>query len=238
VEVLVEENRLDAGKVEAVPGPVDVVYEDEDLILLNKPAGIAVHPSHGHYRDTLANFLQYYLAQKGNFAPVRAVGRLDKETSGIVVFAKNQLTAARLGSRKDSIQKEYLALVHGHFQDKEGLIDAPIARVTGELNKMEVATHGKPARTHYQVQKECGDDTLLSLHLDTGRTHQIRVHMASIGHPLVGDQIYGTTADPGFSRAALHCFRVKITHPYTGELLKFEVPLPADMRRCYNQGKA
>jgi 23S rRNA pseudouridine1911/1915/1917 synthase len=249
VEVLLEENRSDAGKVIAVPGPVDIIYEDEDLLLLNKPAGMPVHPSHGHYRDTLANYLQYYLAQQGNYIPVRAVGRLDKETSGLVVFGKNQVTAARLGSqqmfknsvrkpinlehsslRKGSIEKEYLALVHGHLNEKEGCIDLPIARAADELNKMEVSPQGKPARTHYRVMEEYPASSLVSLRLDTGRTHQIRIHMSYIGHPLLGDQIYGRETHAELARAALHCYRVTIIHPYTEAYLRFEAPLPVDMQ--------
>lgn len=247
LEVLLEQEEEGSLELEASPGALDILYEDEDLILVNKAAGVAVHPGHGHYKDTLANHLMYYFGQQKKNVIIRAVGRLDKDTSGIVVFAKNKVAAARLANR--GMKKEYLALIQGHLEEKCGCVELPIGKRQDKLNEMEIAETGSFARTHYQVLEEYPESSLVKLWLDTGRTHQIRVHMAALGHPLLGDPIYGkeminegwkSFPKPGqceisgeniLHRAALHCRKVELRHPFTGEWITVEAPLPEDMER-------
>lgn len=250
------EQRL-SGKLESFSGEegsrLEILYEDEDLLVLNKPSGLAVHPGHGHYRDTLANQLAGYFQGR---AAVRCIGRLDLETSGIMVLGKSQAAAARLW-KKGSVKKEYYALVRGHFGHPEGSIYLPLRKRPGALNQMEVSLEGQEAVTHYRVIEEYRTGSLLALQLETGRTHQIRVHMASAGHPLYGDELYGSgcgeeglqnagsngravqetfgyenreeTAERAISRSALHCGRVWVRRPFGGQLLEMTVPLPEDM---------
>lgn len=237
LEVLLEGEEDCGQKMEATFGVLDILYEDEDLIVINKAAGVAIHPAHGHYEDTLANHLLYYFEQQKKKVTVRAVGRLDKDTSGIVIFAKNKVAAARI---KESFSKEYVALVCGHLLNKCGCIELPIAKKTGELNKMEISENGNFARTHYQVLEEYESCSLVRVWLDTGRTHQIRVHMCALGHPLVGDAIYGDGSEAAglqdkkirIARAALHCRRAELIHPFTGERICIEAPLPEDLRKA------
>lgn len=235
LEVLLECEEDYGQKMEATFGVLDILYEDEDLIVINKAAGVAVHPAHGHYKDTLANHLLYYFEQQKKKVTIRAVGRLDKDTSGIVIFAKNKVAAARI---RENFSKEYIALVWGHLKEKCGCIELPMAKKAGELNKMEISKNGNFARTHYQVLQEYETCSLVRLWLDTGRTHQIRVHMAALGHPLVGDPIYGDKAESDsingrknlISRAALHCKRMELIQPFTGERVCIEAPLPEDLQ--------
>ncbi len=244
----------------------EVLYEDEDLLVVNKPAGLAVHPAHGHYADTLANQVQYYYRKKGIRTAVRPVGRLDADTSGIMLFAKNAVAVARLqghGSAGEHYEKTYYCLAWGLVQDQT--IDTPIRKAANVLNKMEVVScdalvnmdeqgsectnteHADAERTtsalmraltHVHV-RECFDEySLCEVTIETGRTHQIRVHMAGIGHPLLGDPIYGclegqeyVKAQKDLKRAALHCGELKLRQPITGEILEIQAPLPEDMRR-------
>lgn len=244
VQVLLESREEGSLHLEAVRGTVDILYEDEDMVCVNKPPGLAVHPGHGHYSDTLANYLVYYYRERGREIRIRAVGRLDKDTSGVIVFAKNRLTAARLGESASAVEKEYCALVQGFLREKAGCIEKPLAKKAEMLNQMEVSASGSRAVTHYRVLREYRADkerdleySLVNLKLETGRTHQIRVHMASIGHPLLGDSVYGG-ADAGkneIQRAALHCYRVKAVQPFTGKIIKITAPVPEDMRRLIDR---
>ena len=232
VSVQLETKETASGHLEAAPGDVKILYEDEDLLLVNKPAGLVVHPAHGHYDDTLANHLMYYFKQHGLRVCVRAVGRLDKDTSGIVLFAKNKVAAARL-SGQNAIEKEYLALVNGRFAKTNGCIKLPIRKKNGSLNQMEISDDGNYAVTHYQVVGEFADYSLVCLKLDTGRTHQIRVHMAAVGHPLVGDTVYGKRraySGREMARTALHCVNICLRQPFTGEMIQARAPIPEDMR--------
>jgi 23S rRNA pseudouridine1911/1915/1917 synthase len=196
VTVLLEEDSVCSDHLLLLDQKLEILYEDEDLLIVNKPAGMVVHPSHGHYQDTLSNAVGSYFAGKGEHVKIRAVGRLDKETSGVVLFAKNQAAAGRLARQKEQgiFQKRYLALVHGHPTPQEGTIMAGLARDEATLMKMKISEDGMRAVTHYCVLERWERYALVALRLETGRTHQIRVHMASIGHPLLGDQLYGLEA--------------------------------------------
>ena len=214
----------------------EILYEDEDVIAVNKPAGTAVHPAHGHYSDTLANQLASYFRQKNTEVSIRSIGRLDKETSGIVLFAKNRVAAARLSKQREEgrLRKQYLALCRWNCEEMlEGwhTIEKPIAPLEGSLMKMCIHPEGKPAITHYRVERYYSDTALLRLWLETGRTHQIRVHMASENHPLVGDVLYGGDErnERRLSRAALHAETLDFFQPFTGELISIHAKLPEDI---------
>ncbi len=214
--------------------PIDIVYEDEDLILINKPGDMVVHPSYAHYTDSLSNALSGYYLRTGQRHMIRAIGRLDRETSGLVMFAKNRYSASLLSDQKGlmSRRKEYLAIAEGIFEDLSGTVNAPIERRDDSKMVREVRPDGKEAITHYEVVKQYEKYALIRLWLDTGRTHQIRVHMSYIGHPLIGDTLYGNCSEEEctIKRAALHAAKLEFRQPVTGRDLKFEAPLPEDMR--------
>ena len=204
---------------------LNVVYEDSDLLVVNKPAGLAVHPTHNHQGDTLANQAAAYYAGKN--VVFRAVGRLDKCTSGLILLALNRHAASFL---PDRVQKEYLAVAGGVFHGN-GVIDRNIYRPDPMKTVRAVSrdnSRGETAVTHWEALAADGRRTLLRVKLETGRTHQIRVHFASLGAPLAGDAMYGST-DTAIGRAALHFERMTLTHPVTRESLSFTAPLPEDM---------
>ena len=213
------------------PGPLDIVFEDGDLIVLNKAPGVLVHPGHGHFDDTLGNFLMYYYKISGDESDFHPVHRLDKGTSGLVAVAKHPHAQEKLKNQLHTgdFLRVYLAVCDGAPPAPSGVVDAPIGRADGSLMKREVCPDGQPARTHYQVLRAWGPRSLVELELETGRTHQIRVHMAHIGCPLTGDFLYGTENRALISRPALHSARLELLHPITGERLAFRAPLPADM---------
>ena len=215
------------------PGPLDIVYEDEDLIVLNKAAGVSVHPGPGHFDDTLGNFLVYYYESSGQEADFHPVHRLDRGTSGLLVAAKHP-HAQELLKRQlhtEDLRRVYLAVCEGVPDPPAGVIDAPLGPKPGSLMEQMVRPAGKPARTKYRVLRRWGDRALVSLELETGRTHQIRVHMAHTGHPLTGDFLYGTEDKALIGRPALHSGYLSFRQPITGERLQFTVPLPEDMAR-------
>ena len=216
----------DNNNIEPVEYPLDIVYEDNDIIVINKPAGLAMHPTHNHQGDTLANAVTAYLVSKGANTAFRAVGRLDKSTSGLVICALNKYSAASLAG---NFEKTYFALVAGEFEGN-GTIDRPIYRPDPMKTIRAVGDDGDRAVTHWQCQWTDGEISLMKINLETGRTHQIRVHFASIGAPLCGDDMYGST-DTRVSRAALHCGILDFAHPVTGENMHFEVPMPEDMKK-------
>ncbi len=205
--------------------PIEILYMDADLIVVNKQAGLAMHETHNHQGDALSNALAYYLMQIGEPAVFRAVGRLDKGTSGAVVCARNKYCAARLSGQ---IEKVYLSVVGGVFSGS-GTISAPIIRPDPNKTLRAVGAGGEHAVTHWEALHTDGKTTLMRIRLETGRTHQIRVHFAHLGAPLVGDDMYGST-DTRLSHQALHCAECRFTHPVTGKDMHLCAPLPADMR--------
>ena len=222
-------------------GPLEILYEDEDLICLNKPPGVVVHPSHGHFCDSLGNALAWYFQEKGEPHEIRMVGRLDKDTSGVICFGKSRTACAHLAGQTGNApaKKEYLALAEGVFAEPEGFVDAPISREYEEKIRRVVRADGNPAYTSYRVLEQYDGYALLSVDIMTGRTHQIRVHMAHIGHPLLGDPIYGGQSGlvRSIHRAALHAWKLTFTQPFTGEVVTVTAPLPEDMHLfCCNSG--
>ena len=215
----------------AVPIPdkrFQVLYEDDQVLVLDKPPAMAVHPSPGHYDGTLANAVAAYLAQKEERGAFRPINRLDRDTSGIVVAAKNAYAAARLHGH---VEKEYVAVVNGVLSG-EGTIDLPIRRREGFGVMREVGEGGDRCVTHWKAQESGQGMTKLSIRLETGRTHQIRVHFSHLGMPLVGDTMYGT-ASPLIARQALHCRRACFLHPVTREAVRVVSEYPTDMQALF-----
>ncbi|WP_284155427.1 23S rRNA pseudouridine(1911/1915/1917) synthase RluD [Sulfuricystis multivorans] len=215
--------------------PLPIIYEDDSLIVIDKPAGLVVHPGNGNERGTLMNALLHHAPELAEVPRAGIVHRLDKDTSGLMVVAKTLAAQTHLvrALAARQVKRHYLALVHGRVE-AEGCVDAPIGRHPTQRIKMAVVKQGgKAARTHYAVRERLKRATLLECRLETGRTHQIRVHMASIGHPLVGDPVYGKKKSgdallDSFGRQALHAFRLALAHPAAGTEMTWESPLPAD----------
>lgn len=222
----------DSSNIVSTKMPLTILYEDEALLIINKPANLPVHPSMLHYENTLSNGVKYYFETIGLKRKIRPVNRLDKDTSGIVIFAKNEYIQECLVKqmKKQTFQKEYLAIVEGVLPKKSDSILAPIARMENSIIKRCVRKDGDLAITHYKVLKESEAFSFLQIQLETGRTHQIRVHMAYIGHPIVGDTLYGN-ASCLIARQALHASKVKFIHPITKEILILEANLPEDMKQ-------
>ncbi|MDP4096914.1 RluA family pseudouridine synthase [Paenibacillus sp. P96] len=215
--------------------PLDVVYEDSDVIVVNKPRGLVVHPAPGHASGTLVNALMYHCRDlsgiNGELRP-GIVHRIDKDTSGLLMAAKNDKSHASLAAqlKEHSVNRRYVALVHGNLSHDQGTVDAPIGRDAGDRKMFTVTDrNSKHAVTHFLVLERFGDYTLLELKLETGRTHQIRVHMKFIGHPLVGDPLYGRSKGIRMDGQALHAAVLGFVHPVTGDDLEFNAPLPQDM---------
>lgn len=220
------------------PLPFSILYEDEDLLTVNKPAGMPIHPSIGNYENTLANAAAYYFRQKGEAFVYRCINRLDRDTTGALILAKNALSAAILSQemRDRRIRRTYLALVEG-ITPLSGTIQAPIARAGDSAILREVSEErGETAVTHFERLAENGSMSLLELHLETGRTHQIRVHMKHLGYPLPGDYLYHPVYDR-ISRQPLHSFQLDFTHPITGKPMTLTAPLPEDFLNCFRNQK-
>jgi 23S rRNA pseudouridine1911/1915/1917 synthase len=220
---------------------LDIVHEDAALLVINKPAGLVVHPGSGNWQGTLLNGLLHHHAPLAGIPRAGIVHRLDKDTSGLLVVAKTLEAQTDLVRQLQArtVARQYLALVHGVVA-RDGVVDAPIGRHQTQRTRMAVSEHGRAARTHYRVLERYAKATLLECSLDTGRTHQIRVHLQSIGHPLVGDPVYRAgrrishEKAPGplasFKRQALHAYRLGLVHPSSGAAMQWEAPLPEDMR--------
>ena len=216
--------------------PLDILYEDEDIIIVNKPKGMVVHPAPGHYSGTLVNALMFHCGDNlsGINGVIRPgiVHRIDMDTTGSLIVCKNDSAHQSLSEqlKEHSIRRIYAAIVHGNIKEDQGTVDAPIGRHPTDRKRMSTkAKNARRAVTHYKVLERFGDYTYIQCELETGRTHQIRVHMSSIGHPLLGDTVYGPAKCPfkGLQGQTLHARTLGIVHPRTGEYLEVEAPLPA-----------
>jgi len=226
---LVEEDS--SVQIEPVNLPFEIVYEDEDLLVINKPADMPVHPSMNNHDNTLANAVAWYCREKKEAFVYRCINRLDRNTTGLLILAKHMLSAAILYTqmRERQIHRTYLALVRGRIEES-GTVDLPIGRKEGSAIERKVdLEHGERAVTHYKPLLWGDDWTLVECELETGRTHQIRVHMSYIGHPLPGDFLY-CPGDDSIQRQPLHSWKLSFVHPITGQPMEFEQPLPEDMR--------
>ena len=221
--------------------PIDIVYEDNDVVVVNKHAGMVVHPAPGNYSGTLVNALLYHckdLSGIGGILRPGIVHRLDKDTSGLLVVAKNDLAHRSLAKQFKSkkAKRVYVALARNIVELDNGIIELPIGRHPTDRKRMGVVfTDGREARTKYSVIKRFEDFTLLELTLETGRTHQIRVHLAHMGHPIIGDKTYGSSK--GLNRQALHAKSLTFIHPHTKKLMEFESKIPHDIQRLVDKGK-
>ena len=216
--------------IESVEGKLDILYEDSFILAVNKPPFMPVHPVKQHQTDTLANIVVYYAQKRGESYVFRAHNRLDRDTSGIVLIAKDKFTINKL---KNNVKKTYTALVHGKIEHG-GTIAKPIGLLDDSKMVRHVLSEGTPAITHYAPIAFNEQATLLNLQLETGKTHQIRCHMSSMGHPLVGDDLYGGKRD-FINRQALHCGTVEFTHPVTSEIITVTAPLPNDIENAVKQ---
>ena len=211
---------------------LDIIYEDEWFLVINKPAGIAIHPSQLHYYDSLSNGVRYYFDMINLKKKIRPVNRLDLNTSGLVIFAKCEYIQEEFTKQmlNGTFNKEYLAICEGLFKDKKGTINLPIARKNGSIIERCIDEHGQKSITHYIVIKEFEDYSLVKCNLETGRTHQIRVHLSNISHPILGDTLYGKSSNL-INRQALHSYKIELIHPITKKQLIFESNLPSDMNK-------
>ena len=213
---------------------LDTLYEDEYMLILNKPSGLPVHPSMLHFDSSLSNGVKFYFDSIGLKKKIRPVNRLDKDTSGIVIFAKNEYIQESLVKQMKSnkFNKNYIAIINGTLRKKNGIINLPISRKSDSIIEREVNKNGDTAITEYYVIKEYNNMSLLYITLKTGRTHQIRVHFSYIGHPIVGDSLYGKPS-PLINRQALHSCKISFFHPITNEHLIIESNIPQDILNVF-----
>lgn len=215
--------------------PLNIIYEDDYLLVINKPANIAIHPSILHFDNSLSNGVKFYFDKLGLKKKIRIVNRLDRNTSGIVVFAKNEYIQECLikQMKTKELKKEYLAIAKGILESKSGTLNFPIARKEGSIIERTVSSDGDSAITHYDVVKEFNNLSLVHIVLETGRTHQIRVHFSYIGHPILGDTLYGSPSKL-INRQALHSYKLTFIHPVTKKVVSLEAPLPNDIKNIIN----
>lgn len=230
--LLLNLDREESQDMEKVAMPLDIIYEDSSLIVVNKPPHLVVHPTRNHHADTLTNGLLFHFAATGDPSIVRLVSRLDMNTSGLVLVAKNQFIHSSFARFRgaDKPVKTYLAITAGRWTELSGVIDAPIHWPDPEDYRRVVHDLGQSSRTHYEVLAEYEDSSLVRFVLETGRTHQIRVHASHLGHPLVGDELYGGPLLGEDPRQLLHAVELEFTHPMSGEPMKLRAPLPEDFR--------
>jgi 23S rRNA pseudouridine1911/1915/1917 synthase len=229
---------------------LDVIYDDVDLIIINKEPGIVVHPTKGYPFGTLANGVSYYFKERNEKCIVRLVSRLDMDTSGLIIIAKNQFSHMALARDMQSIHKQandmegktfeksYMLIVHGNMKDKSGTIDLPIGKPDPESINREVFEGGQRSITHYEVIESYKNGDLVKATLETGRTHQIRIHFSHLGHPIYGDSLYGASEESYIDRQALHAYKLILPHPRTGEELILQSELPDDMKKLIIKLKA
>lgn len=242
-EVTIDLPELKEPEIEAENIPLDILYEDDDILVVNKPKGMVVHPAPGHYSHTLVNAVLYHCGENlsGINGVIRPgiVHRIDMNTTGSLLICKNdkahQILAEQL--KEHSITRKYHAIVHGNLKEDTGTVNAPIGRHPTDRKKMSTkAPNGRHAVTHYRVLERFGNFTYIECQLETGRTHQIRVHMSSIGHPILGDEIYGPAKCPyKLQGQTLHAKILGITHPSTGEYIEFDAPLPDYFKDLLNK---
>lgn len=218
---------------------LSIVHEDEDIVVIDKPAGLVVHPGSGNWSGTMLNALLHHSPTAAQLPRGGIVHRLDKETSGLLVVARNERAQLALVRQlqERSVKRTYLAIARGRVAE-DGKVDAPIGRHPVQRTRMAVVAGGKPAVTHFRVRERLRAHTLLECELETGRTHQIRVHLASLGHALEGDPVYGGRAPRVFHRQALHAWKLAFLHPSGGKRVAFESPMPADMRELLERLRA
>lgn len=232
IEVTV--NAEESQNIEGEDLNIKVIYEDDDLLIVDKPPFMVVHPTKSHPMGTLANGVIHHFRSNNDNSIVRLVSRLDRDTSGLIMIAKNQFSHMNLAKsmEKNLIKKSYLAIIHGNLENQEGTIDLPIGRHTDETIKRAVLEDGQRSITHYKIKESYKEGTLVELVLETGRTHQIRVHLSYVGCPIYGEQLYSDFNDEELiSRQALHAYALTLPHPRSGEILNFESTLPEDMTK-------
>lgn len=221
-----------------IPTRIDlnIIYEDDWLLIVNKPAGIAIHPSILHYSDSLSNGIRFYFDSISLNKKIRPVNRLDSDTSGLVIFAKCEYIqeCLILQMKKHIFQKEYLAICKGRFDVKSDTISLPIARKENSIIERCISKDGQISITHYEVLKQFNNYAFVKCILETGRTHQIRVHLSTIGHPLIGDSLYGSSSNL-INRQALHCYALKFIHPITKQNLEILGELPSDFKKILKE---
>ena len=218
-------------KIPPVKLPLNIIYEDEDILVINKPAGMPIHPSMKNYYNSLANALAWYYQDQGKPFIFRCSNRLDRDTSGLTVISKHLVSASIMAdmTKKRLVHREYLAIVKGDLTPPAGTITAPLSRKEGSIIERTVDfDHGEEAITHYKLVKKENGHSLVSLQLETGRTHQIRIHMKYLGYPLIGDYLYNPDMEH-ITRQALHSYHMEFPHPITGQKMTFTAPLPSDM---------
>ena len=218
-------------KIPPVKLPLNIIYEDEDILVINKPAGMPIHPSMKNYYNSLANALAWYYQDQGKPFIFRCSNRLDRDTSGLTVISKHLVSASIMAdmTKKRLVHREYLAIVKGDLTPPAGTITAPLSRKEGSIIERTVDfDHGEEAITHYKLVKKENGHSLVSLQLETGRTHQIRIHMKYLGYPLIGDYLYNPDMEH-ITRQTLHSYHMEFPHPITGQKMTFTAPLPPDM---------
>lgn len=229
IEVKINE---DMANFEAQNLNLDILYDDFDIIMVNKPPFMVVHPTKSHFDNTIANGVTYYIKEKDEKVKIRFVNRLDMNTSGLVIVAKNAYAhhTLSLDMSNDDVEKKYITVVKGIVKDDEGTINEPIYRPTEDSIKRVVDERGQASVTHYKVLERLDDATVLEVKLETGRTHQIRVHMSHIGHGIIGDELYGYEDENLINRQALHAYSLVFNQPRTKERLEFKADLPNDIK--------